>query len=115
MSGIPTTVIGLLFLLAWLFLISLPGLGLTYLGWRLSRALQPTWAQTFLRATLIAIMLTPTIYGHTGPVPAILVVLGGSGKEKIIGILPILVVWTIAVPAVSIFAKKRERGRSAPM
>jgi hypothetical protein len=41
-------------------------------------------------------------------VPAILVVSGESGKEKIIGVLPIPVVWTIAVPVVSTLAKKRE-------
>jgi len=85
--AIPTAVLGLLFLLIWLALISLPGLALTYIRWRLSRALQPIWARAVLRATLIALLLTPTIYGHAGPVPALLIVLGGNGKEKFVGIL----------------------------
>ena len=111
---IANAVLGFLLLLIGLILISLPGLALTYLGWKLSRALQPAWARSFLRATLIAILLTPTIYGHAGPLPAILIALGGDGKERLIGLFPILVVWIIAVPAVSIIAKKRERTRSAP-
>ena len=86
-------VVGFLLLCIWLILISLPGLALTFIGWKLSRRLQPIWARNFLRATLIAMLLTPTIYGHAGPLPAIPFAFFGAGKEeKLIGIIPILVI-----------------------
>jgi len=109
-----TAILGILLFLIWLILISLPGLALTYMGWKLSRALKPIWARSFLRATLIALLLTPTIYGHAGPLPAILIAFGGDGNGRVIGIFPILVVWIIAIPAVSIIAEKHEQTRSAP-
>jgi hypothetical protein len=52
----------------------------------------------------------PNNYGHAGPVPAILVVLGGRGQGENHRHTSHLVVWHIAVPVVSTLAKKREGG-----
>jgi hypothetical protein len=102
-------VVGFLLFLVGLILISLPGLSLTYMGWKLSHTLQPIWARSLLRATLIALLLTPTIYGHAGLLPAILFLLFGHGKDRLFGVYPILVVWIIAIPAVVLFEKKRKQ------
>ena len=112
-DNLQALVFGLLALIIWLGVMSLPGLVLTYLGWMLSRAMQPARARNLLRAALIAVLLTPTMFGHGALLPAILIVWFGPGKEKLIGIVPILVVWIIAIPVVSIAAKKREQAQSA--
>jgi hypothetical protein len=50
----------------------------------------------------------PNNLGTRRTVPSMLVVSRESGNEKIIAVLPIPVVWAIAVPVVSTLAKKRE-------
>jgi len=113
MQDFPNIVMGTLFLLLWLVLVSLPGIGLTYLGWRFSRSLQPAWSQTLVRATLLAIALTPSIFGHAGPMPAIFVVIAASGRDRLVGIVPILFVWAVSILAIGVLANKRTSGNKS--
>lgn len=85
--------------------ISIPGFVIALLGWRLSRGIRPVSVQTFFRAGLIATAVTPTIYGHAGPVPAILPAVVEHGRDKMAGIVPILVVWVIAIAIIGARAK----------
>lgn len=93
-----------LLLILYTALISLPGFAVAFLGWRLSRTVRPVFFQTLLRAGLIA-AATPTIYGHGVPVPAIVLVVIAQGREKLAGIIPILVVWIIAIAIIGARAK----------
>jgi len=99
-----------LILVIWAFLISLPGIGVAYVGWRVSANMRPFLIQAVLRAGLIAIAVTPSAWGHLGIVPAVLLAIGLQGRDRLVGIVPILVVWAIAL-AVMIF---RARPRVAP-
>jgi hypothetical protein len=93
-------------LAAWVALISLPGIGVTYLGWRLSRNMRPVLGQAVFRAGLIAITITPSIWGHGGILPAIVLAFVLQGRERLVGIVPILVVWAIAIPVLGAHARK---------
>jgi hypothetical protein len=80
--------------------ISLPGIGVAYVGWKLSRGWHSVSAQTFFRAGSIAVATTPSVWGHAGILPAILMALVLSGREKLAGVVPILVVCIVAIPVI---------------
>jgi hypothetical protein len=105
-------VAGLVVLVLYLTLVSLPGIGISYLGWRLSRQWH-IFGQTLFRATLISVTATPSWWGHAGPVPALFLVFWLSGREKLAGIVPIVLVWIVAIPVLGFLAKRWERKQSA--
>jgi hypothetical protein len=92
-------------LILYVAVISLPGMGIAFLGWWLSRTMRPVSVQTVFRAGLLATAVTPSFYGHAGPVPAIILVFILQGRERLAGIVPILVVWLIAIAVISARAK----------
>lgn len=96
-----------LLFIAYVVIVSLPGVAIAYLGWKLSRRWHSASVQTLFRAVLIAVAVTPSIYGHGAIVPAILLALLLEGKKKMIGIVPMLVVLVVAIPVIFILVKKR--------
>jgi hypothetical protein len=98
----------ILALVAWVTLISLPGIGITYIGWKLSRNVRPIFIQAVFRAGLIAIAITPSVWGHGGILPAIFLASVLQGQERLAGIIPILVVWAVAIPVLMIRAMRQE-------
>jgi hypothetical protein len=98
-----------LFMILYAVVVSLPGLGVAYLGWKLSSRWQSMTVQTLFRAGLIAVAVTPSVWGHAGILPAILLAIVLSGREKLAGVVPILVVWVVAIPVIGILAKRRGR------
>lgn len=98
-----------LILFLYAVVVSLPGIGVAYVGWRSSREWHSLSAQTLFRASLIAVAVTPSIWGHAGILPAILLTLLLHGREKLAGIVPILAVWIIVIPVIGILAKRRAR------
>src|ERR1700734_2016383 len=96
-----------LILILYAAVISLPGVGIAFLGWWLSRTMRPVSVQTVFRSGLLATAITPTIYGHAGPVPAIILVFVLEGRDRLAGIVPILFVWLIAIAVISVRAKRR--------
>jgi hypothetical protein len=92
-------------LIAYLLLISLPGLAVALIGWHLSHRIRPVSVQVFCRAGLIAAALTPSFYGHAGLIPAVVLVFIVQGRERLAGILPIIIVWVIALLVIGVRAK----------
>ncbi len=86
-----------------LFIMALPGM-LFLLIWRkLSKNVKSLFIKRLIFTGLIAIGFTPTIHGHAGIVPAILVVIIG-GEDKIeFGVVPILIVWIILFVLLSLW------------
>jgi hypothetical protein len=107
------TVGAVLAVVLYVALISLPGLGIAYLGWRFSRAMRPVSLQTLFRAGVLATAVTPSVYGHAGILPAIILVFVLHGHERWAGILPILAVWLIATPVIAVATKKRRLSDSS--
>src|SRR5258708_38314448 len=98
-----------LVLVLYAVVISLPGIGAAYVGWKFSREWHSLSAQTFFRASLIAVAVTPSIWGHAGILPAILLTLVLSGREKLAGIVPILT-WVVRpIPGLRILHTKSGR------
>jgi hypothetical protein len=97
----------MLTIVAYLALISMPGIGVTYLGWKLSRNMRPILVQTIFRAGLIAFAITPSVWGHAGILPAIVLALLLQGRERLAGIVPILVVWAVAIPVLIVRTRKQ--------
>ena len=46
-------------------------------------------------AGMIAVLVTPSLWGHAGIFPAIFLVFKLQGREKLAGIIPILIVWSM--------------------
>lgn len=108
------TVLQILAVIAFTGLISAPGILITYIGWRLSRGMRPALLQTLFRAGLTAVACTPSAYGHAGILPAIVLVLVLRGRERLAGIIPIVVVWVLVTITIVICARARRRGHSSP-
>jgi hypothetical protein len=107
LNDIPDVVGFVLIALIWIALISIPGLGITYLGWKLSRGIRPLRRQIIVRASLIALALTPSIYGHGMILPAVLVAFSLDGKDKLIAVVPIIFVWLVATVTLSVRARRQ--------
>jgi hypothetical protein len=97
-----------LFLAAWLAVMSLPGIGIVYLGWKLSRNIKPNLRRAIVRAGFIAIALTPSFWGHGLILPAIVVFFMAHGRDRLLVTVCILVVWVIAIAVLSIRGRRHE-------
>ena len=51
----------------------------------------------------------PIGLGPRRNIPSMLLVIVLSGREKLAGVVPILVVWVVAIPVIGILAKRRRR------
>ena len=78
--------------------------------WRFSRNMTPVLGQTVSRSGLIALTITPSIWGHGEILPAIVLAFILQGRERLAGIVPILVVWAVAISVLSALARKRNLG-----
>jgi hypothetical protein len=101
-------VIAVLGVLLYTALISLPGIGITYLTWKLSRNMRPLFAQVIIRAGIFATAVTPGAWGHAGILPAIFLVCVLHGRDRLEFIELILTVWVIAISVLFIRARNRE-------
>jgi hypothetical protein len=81
----------------------LAGVAITFVGWKMSRSMPFGWRRTALRSGLIAVTTTPTLYGHMGILPAIYLALFAPGEDKLYGVVPILIIWTLSFFIILIF------------
>jgi hypothetical protein len=79
-------------------LVSLPGIGIAYLTWKLSRNMRPTLARAIFRAGIFAIAITPAFWDYAGFLSAIFLALVLHGRDRVDVIIEILIVWAIAIP-----------------
>lgn len=101
-------VIAVLVVLLYLTVVLLPGIGIAYLTWKLSRNMRPILAQAIFRAGVFAIAITPAFWGHAGFLPAILLAFLLHGRDRSDVIIEILIVWSIAIPVLFVRARKRK-------
>jgi hypothetical protein len=88
----------------------LPGIFVACLGWLLTGWMMiHKWPQVILRGLLVALAITPTTAGHAGFIPAVW--FGGSYLLQY-SLLPLLLVWSLAILVIYAFALssgKRQR------
>jgi hypothetical protein len=89
-------------------LVFLPGIGIAYLTWKLSRNMRPILAQAIFRAGIFAIAITPAFWGHAGFLPAIFFAFVLHGRDRSDVIIEILIVWAIAIPVLLVRARNRK-------
>src|SRR5690349_2333687 len=106
MATLSHALLVILVLACWAAIVSLPGIALTCLGWNLSVRLSPV-PQVVFRATVIALFLTPTIFGHAGLFPALFIVFVTTGSDKLVGIIPIVAVWIACIPVIGLVHRRR--------
>jgi hypothetical protein len=100
-------IIGVLVIVLYATLVSLPGIGIAYLTWRLSRNMRPILAQAIFRAGIFAVAITPAFWGHAGFLPAIVLAFVLHGRDRSGVIIEILIVWAIAIPVLFVRARNR--------
>ena len=108
LEGFFEKLVAIVFLVAFAAVMSLPGLLVTFLGWKISRKLRPLFFQAACRAGILAVALTPSFYGHAEVAPAIVLACVLHGRDKLVGIIPILIVWTVAIPVLFFRARNRD-------
>jgi hypothetical protein len=101
-------IIPVLGVLLYTALISLPAIGITYLTWKLSRNMRPIVAQAIFRAGVFAIAITPSVWGHAGIVPAIILAFVLHGRDRLDVVLEIVMVWAIALAVLLVRARNRK-------
>jgi hypothetical protein len=106
-------VIVVLAVLLYATLVSLPGIGIAYLTWKLSRNMRPILAQAIFRAGILAIAVTPAFWGHAGFLPAIFLAFVLHGRDRSEVIIEILVVWAIAIPVLYVRARNRKNATTS--
>jgi hypothetical protein len=100
-------VIVVLAVLLYATLVSLPGIGIAYLIWKLSRNMRSILVQAIFRAGIFAIAITPAFWGHAGFLPAILLAFVLHGRDRLDVVIEILIVWAIAIPVLFVRARNR--------
>jgi hypothetical protein len=88
-------------------LISLPGIGIAYFTWKLSRNMKPMIARVTLRAGVFAIAITPAFWGHAGFVPAIILAFVLHGRDRLNVFMEIAAVWAVAIPVLFLRARNQ--------
>lgn len=101
------TVFDILVLMAYTVLVSLPGIFVTWIGWKLSRRIASPFTQIVLRATMVAVALTPSFWGHAGVVPAIVLAFALQGRERLAGIVPMLIAGAAVFVVLIVHLKKK--------
>jgi hypothetical protein len=87
----------------------LPGIFVACLGWLLTGRIRDKSPQVILRGLLVALAITPTTAGHAGSIPAVW--FGGSYLLQH-SLLPLLLVWSLAIPLIyasALSSGKRQR------
>lgn len=102
-------VIVVLGVLLYATLVSLPGIGIAYLTWKISRNVRPILAQAVFRGGIVAIAITPGVWGHAGILPAIFLVCVLHGRDRLEFIELILIVWVAAISVLFVRARNREK------
>ena len=103
-------ILGLLLLLAFYSILTLPGLGLLWLIVTLSKNVPPKW-RTVILAIFISVAVAPAGYGHAGLLPAALVIFLDGSKYKTIAASSLLLVFVISW--VVLFVRQRKRDAAA--
>ena len=70
--------------------------------------MKPIFVQAVFRAGLIAVAITPSIWGHGEILPAIVLACVLQARERLAGIVPILVAWAVAIPVLVVRARKQD-------
>jgi hypothetical protein len=87
---------------------SLPAILVIWIVWKLTFGMRSVLAQSFLRAGVLAIALTPTYSGHGGPMPLYLFAVFLKGQERLGPIRSIAMVWLISTAILYTFVRTRE-------
>lgn len=107
MGPVESVVVPILLFLA----IFLPSVLIAFVGWKITRKIQNEYVRIVVRSGVLSTALTPTIYGHAGPMFAVWLIFIGPRLDRFTyGLFPILVVWVISGGvAVSIRWLKRRK------
>lgn len=98
-----------LFALGAVLVVCIPSVILGVIGWKISVNIQKEWLRTFVRAGVLATAFTPTIYGHSGPLPALWGIFILPGWDRLYySAYPILFVWILGF-GVAMFVKRIKR------
>ena len=97
MEFIGGLLLGLLLATIYYFLMTVPGLLLASVGWRLSLRIENVSKRNVIRAALVSIAIAPALYGHAGVFPAMFVVfLPQVGVFRGFAVMSLGVVWFTA-------------------
>jgi hypothetical protein len=100
-------------LLGFLLIVFLPGIVICIIGWKVSNKITNVAVKSHVRAVLLALTLTPSMYGHAGVYPAIMVFFFGlSDGQWTAGVIPILFVWFVSTVILQLKTKNKSISKS---
>jgi hypothetical protein len=91
------TGLGLFLGVVLLFVVAfLPGVIITVVGWKTTRRIENDYLRVVIRSGVLAVSFTPTAYGHAGVMPALWMLVVGSGTDRFTySLYPIACVWIV--------------------
>jgi hypothetical protein len=108
--GMSVYVRELLFLTAAFFALAVPGMVVAGVAWYWTKDIADATGRTLVRSGLVSIAFAPIHLGpHAGIWPAVLVLVIGDPGERGHGILPLVIVWVLAMPAVYLACERRKK------
>lgn len=94
--------------LPFFFVFAFPGITIAGIASYWRKNIHYPWGRVLARAALVSIAIAPMVAGHGGIYPAVFVFFG-SPENWLYGLLPMLVVWAIAVPIIYAMTRPKKR------
>ncbi len=109
LTNIFVYIFGVLSLLIWYGVLTLPGTFLIYFLWKPTRRISSGFSKYFAQSALIAAAYAPIGYGHVGPIPAVIGLIGNEPMFRGQAIASLLLVLVISFAVLTIRAFYRNR------
>src|SRR5262249_15517198 len=97
------------FMLVWYAFITLPGTFLIHFLWKPTRRVEPIPFRHFVQSALIAVAYAPVIYGHAGPLPAVVALIANDPMFRIQVMVSLALVFVISLAVLTILALRKNQ------
>jgi uncharacterized membrane protein len=108
-------IVAIFFMLLWYAVITIPCTLLILLPWLLTRRMKAGLSKHFIQSALIAIAYAPVIWGHAGPIPAVVGVMFNDPYFRAQEIASLVIVFVISFAVLTIRALYKNQHPPAPI
>jgi hypothetical protein len=102
-------IVAILFMFLWYGVITLPCTFIVYFLWKPTRRIRPSLSKYLVQAALIAFAYAPVIYGHAGPLPAVITLMANDPMFRGEAIASLVLVFVISFAVLIILALRKDQ------
>lgn len=108
-------IVAIFFMLLWYAVITIPCTLLILLPWLFTRRMKVGLSRNFIRSALIAIAYAPVMWGHAGPIPAVVGVMFNDPYFRAQEIASLVIVFVISFVFLTIRALYQKKNLPSPV